>query len=137
MSVSGESVVLSNGATIYDQVDFGIQTQDISYARCPDGGTFTFADPTFDALNNCALGLTELLSSAVNVYPNPGNANFTIQTDASGVYAVYDLSGREITHGTLENSITVLEAQTWQYGTYLLRIQDKLGNVQTIQLIKN
>jgi hypothetical protein len=81
LSASGESVVISDGTTIYDQVDFGIQTQDISYARCPDGGTFTFADPTFDALNNCALGLNELSISTAHIYPNPSNGNFTIQAD--------------------------------------------------------
>lgn len=136
LSASGESVVLSDGTTIYDQVDFGSQTLDISYSRCPDGGTFTFTDPTFDALNNCALGLNEWSESAVRIYPNPTNANFTIQSEVDAAYAVYDLSGREITNGELENSLTVLDAQLWQSGTYLVRIQDKQGNMQTIQLIK-
>ena len=136
LSASGESCVLSDGTTIYDQVDFGAQSQDVSYARCPDGGTFTFADPTFDALNNCALGLNEYAAQPVHIYPNPSNANFTIQSEINALYVVYDLSGREITNGTLENSLTVLNAQTWQSGTYLVRIQDKQGNVQTSQLIK-
>ncbi len=136
LSASGESVVLSDGTTIYDQVDFGTQTTDISYARCPDGGTFTFTDPTFDALNNCALGLNEWSLSAARIYPNPSNANFTIQTDVNGIYAVYDLSGREVATGSLDTSLTVLDAQMWHAGTYLMRIQDNQGNVQTSQLIK-
>ena len=136
LSASGESLILSDGSVIYDQVDFGQQTQDVSYERCPDGGTFTFADPTFDALNNCALGLDEFSLQLVHIYPNPSNTNFTIQSDVNALYAVYDLSGREITSGTLESSLTVLNAQTWQSGTYLLRIQDKLGTIQISQLIK-
>jgi hypothetical protein len=136
LSASGESCVLSDGTTIYDQVDFGTQSQDVSYARCPDGGTFTFADPTFDALNNCALGLNELSVTLAHIYPNPSNVNFTIQSEVTAVYAVYDLSGREITTGTMENSLTVLNAEAWQSGNYLLRIRDQQGNVQTIQLIK-
>ncbi|MDF3029335.1 MAG: hypothetical protein K0S23_3642 [Fluviicola sp.] len=136
LSASGESCVLSDGTTIYDQVDFGTQSEDISYARCPDGGTFTFAGPTFDALNNCALGLNEFSVPLAHIYPNPSNLNFTIQSDVTGIYAVYDLSGREITTGTMENSLTVLNAETWQSGNYLLRIRDQQGNAQTIQLIK-
>jgi hypothetical protein len=136
LSASGESCVLSDGTTIYDQVDFGVQSQDVSYARCPDGGTFTFADPTFAALNNCALGLNEFAALPVHIYPNPSNENFTIQSEVNALYAVYDLSGREITSGILENSLTVLKAQSWQSGTYLVRIQDQQGNVQTSQLIK-
>lgn len=136
LSASGESCILSDGTTIYDQVDFGTQSPDVSYARCPDGGTFTFAYPTFDALNDCALGLNEFTAQTVHIYPNPSNSNFTIQSDVNSKYAVYDLSGREITSGVLENSLTVLNAQTWQSGTYLVRIEDQLGNVQTSQLIK-
>jgi hypothetical protein len=136
LSASGESCVLSDGTTIYDQVDFGTQSQDVSYARCPDGGTFTFADPTFDALNNCALSLNELSVPLAHIYPNPSNVNFTIQSEVTAVYAVYDLSGREITTGTMENSLTVLNAEAWQSGNYLLWIRDQQGNVQTIQLIK-
>lgn len=136
LSASGESVLLSDGTTIYDQVDFGMQTSDISYARCPDGGTFIAADPTFDALNNCTLGLNDFLTSSVRIYPNPGHLSFTIQTEVNGAYSVYDLFGREVAKGFLENSVTILDTQTWYSGTYLVRIQNDLGKVQTIQWIK-
>lgn len=136
LSATGESVILSDGTTIYDQVDFGQQTTDVSYARCPDGGTFTFASPTFDALNNCALGLNEWSALAVKVFPNPGNANFTIQSETQGMYEVIDLSGRSLVKGTLNGTVMVSEAQLWQAGNYLVRIQDTLGNAKTIQWIK-
>ncbi len=136
LSATGESVILSDGTTIYDQVDFGQQTTDVSYARCPDGGTFTFASPTFDALNNCALGLNEWSALAVKVFPNPGNANFTIQSETQGMYEVIDLSGRSLVKGTLNGTVMVSEAQLWQAGNYLVRIQDTLGNTKTIQWIK-
>lgn len=136
LSTTGESVILSDGSTIYDQVDFGQQTQDVSYERCPDGGTFTFAGPTFDALNNCALGLDEFTGISILIYPNPSNGNFTIQSDVDAVYTVYDLSGRSVTNGTLENKTTVLDAQQWQAGNYLVQIRDEKGNSKTVQLIR-
>ncbi len=136
LSASGESVILSDGTNIVDQVDFGQQTLDVSYARCPDGGTFTFAGPTFDALNNCALGLDETAMSSILVYPNPTHGSFTIQSAVKGTYVVYDLSGRNITEGVLENELTVLPAQEWQSGNYLVRIMHPEGNSRTIQLIR-
>lgn len=136
LSSAGESLILSDGTMIYDQVDFGQQSQDVSYARCPDGGTFTFADPTFDALNNCALKLNELAMSSVLIYPNPSNSSFTIRSEVKGTYAVYDLSGRCITEGSLENGITILTAQEWQSGNYLVNVSDETGNTRTIQLVK-
>ncbi len=137
LSSSGESVILSDGTTIYDQVDFGQQTIDVSYARCPDGGTFTFTNPTFDALNNCALGLDEVADFALLVYPNPSHTNFTIQTDINGSYEVVDLLGRQIVSGSLEGTVVSLDAQDWQTGNYLMRVMDTSGNSKTIQLIRN
>lgn len=137
LSSSGESVILSDGNTIYDQVDFGQQTTDVSYARCPDGGTFTFTNPTFDALNNCALGLNEEAAFTLLVYPNPSHSNFTIQSDINGSYEVFDLLGRQIVNGSLEGSAVSIDTQDWQTGNYLMRVQDTSGNSRTIQLIRN
>ncbi|MGV3612660.1 MAG: CotH kinase family protein [Fluviicola sp.] len=136
LSSAGESLILSDGTSIYDQVDFGQQTSDISYARCPDGGTFTLTWPTFDILNNCSLGLNELLLSSVTVYPNPTNDFFTIQSDVSGTYSISDLSGRLIDAGILETGTTLFNAQNWQAGNYLVRILDKDANAKTIRLIR-
>lgn len=136
LSASGESLILSDGVTSYDQVDFGQQTQDVSYARCPDGGTFTFASPTFNSLNDCALGLDELSAFSVQIYPNPVNGQFTIQSEVNGSYVICDLSGRRIAAGTLEDTLTVVNAGEWQAGNYLVQIRDKAGNGKTLQLIK-
>lgn len=136
LSSAGESLILSDGTSIYDQVDFGQQTSDISYARCPDGGTFTLTWPTFDILNNCSLGLNELLLSSVTVYPNPTNDFFTIQSDVSGTYSISDLSGRLIDAGILETGTTLFNAQNWQAGNYLVRILDKDAYAKTIRLIR-
>jgi hypothetical protein len=136
LSATGESVILSDGFTIFDQVDFGQQTTDISYARCPDGGTFTFATPTFDALNNCSLGLDEMTVLSVQVYPNPGNSDFIIQTELNGTYKVIDLLGRQTAGGILEGTGVVLDARSWNAGNYLLQVRDTSGNTKTIQLVK-
>jgi hypothetical protein len=136
LSGSGESVYLTNGSVIYDQVDFGVQTEDISYARCPDGGTFTFAAPTFDALNNCQLSVADAEQLEVMIYPNPSGSVFTIKMDLAAEYVVHDLSGRTILSGSIESQLTTLDAQSWNAGTYLVSIYDNSGKTRTIKLIK-
>jgi len=136
LSASGESIYLTNGSVIYDQVDFGTQTEDISYARCPDGGTFTTAAPTFDALNDCQLSLADAEQMEVMIYPNPSSSIFTIKTDLAAEYVVHDLSGRKILTGSLESQLTILDAQSWDAGTYLVNIYDNSGRSRTIKLIK-
>ncbi len=136
LSANGESVLLTNGSVIYDQVDFGVQTEDVSYARCPDGGTFTTTWPTFDALNDCQLSVDNVEILEIMIYPNPSTSIFTIKSDLSAEFIVYDLSGRQVTTGSLENQLTTLDAQYWDAGTYLVNVYDNSGKSRTIKLIK-
>jgi hypothetical protein len=142
LSAAGETLYLSNGngGTIYDMIAFGAQTEDVSYARCPDGGTFTFTAPTFDELNNCMLGIAETsVPLAIRLYPVPTEGNVFLQsaeTDALTI-RVTDLQGRIIF--ATESSAETLEipAESWFSGWYQLTAVSASGKMTSIPFIKN
>ena len=85
LGINGESVIISDGVTVLDGIDFPIQTTDVAYARCPDAGTFTYGNPTFAASNNCFLSISEdLLPLNVSVYPVPTSGNVFISSHEEG-----------------------------------------------------
>lgn len=138
LSIAGESVILSNGTTPYDQVDYTAQTTDVAYARCNDGGTFTFAQPTFNTLNNCHLSVNELLDFDLTIYPVPSATNFTIMSNEMESFelTVFDLQGRFIQHATFQNGTNELYAQNWESGVYQLVIAAKSGSSKVITVVK-
>jgi len=139
LSASGESLILSDGVTIFDQVDFGQQTEDVSYARCPDAGTFTFTDPTFDELNGCVLSVDEVAQSINAVlYPNPTSSSVTIQLeDWNGVsFNIIDMQGRILSEGSLSDTKTTLELGDWNNGVYFVNLTTSTGAIKTIPCIK-
>jgi hypothetical protein len=138
LSIAGESVILSNGTTPYDQVDFIAQTTNVAYARCNDGGTFTFAQPTFNTLNNCHLSVNELLDFDLTIYPVPSATNFTIVSNEMESFElnVFDLQGRDIQHVTIQNGTNELQAQIWESGVYQLVITAKSGSSKVITVVK-
>lgn len=138
LSIAGESVILSNGTTPYDQVDYIAQTTNVAYARCNDGGTFTFAQPTFNTLNNCHLSVNELLDFDLTIYPVPSATNFTIMSNEVESFElnVFDLQGRHIQHATIQNGMNELLAKNWESGVYQLVIIRKSGKSKVISVVK-
>lgn len=139
LSASGESLILSNGTTIYDQVDFGIQTTDVSYARCPDGQTFTYATPTFDALNNCFLSIEEeLIPMNVSVFPVPTNGNVFVSSKEAGslTLEVTDLQGRLLYSAVSSDELIEIPSFDWKAGYYYIRIQSENNKLTSVPFIK-
>jgi hypothetical protein len=127
LSINGESVILSNGTSIFNQVDFAAQTTDISYARCPDGGVFTYTTPTFNASNDCKNGLNEATAEDfISVFPNPSMENVFIANaqELELTIHVYDMTGRLMykTERVKSNSIDI-PSKTWNKGHYQFVIQ--------------
>jgi hypothetical protein len=138
LSALGESVILSNGSTIFDGVDYTLQSADISYARCPNGGsTFSFVQPTFDALNNCAVGLNELSTGfAVKMYPVPAQNVVTIEGNDHLTVEIMDMQGRLITHFDKNQFSHQLDISTWQAGCYITRLTAENGKTQAVLFTK-
>ncbi len=138
LSTTGESVVLSNGVTPYDQVDYSAQTVNVAYARCNDGGTFTLTQPTFAALNNCHLSVNELEIFDVTVFPVPSATNFSIRSNEQDelTLKVFDLQGRIVHEGTAINGVTEINASQWNPGVYQLLLQSTNGTSKVIAVVK-
>ena len=139
LSSSGESLFLSDGVNLFDQVDFGVQTADVSYARCPDGQTFTYATPTFDALNNCSLSLEEMEGSIeVKLFPVPTTDVVKVVLSDKGTYniMVMDLNGRKIFERETNESEVEINVIEWNSGFYQVFITDDFGNSRSLRMIK-
>lgn len=139
LGINGESVILSDGLTIHDQVDFPVQTTDVSYARCPDQGSFAFATPTFAATNNCYLSIEEdVLPLNVAVYPVPSTGNVFVRSNEEGTLKikVVDLQGRLLYSIASSEEIIEIPSFSWQSGYYRILIESEIGKITSVPMIK-
>ena len=137
LNASGELVILSNGATFYDQVGFGVQTPDVAYARCPDGGaTFAYVQPTYLASNNCFASI-EQMNFEVKIFPNPFNEQLSIQWDEqlTNHVMIVDVNGKEMLNDEFTSPENVISTANWSNGMYIVRIENVRG-VKTLKIIK-
>lgn len=139
LSASGEDLILSNGISIYDQVTFGVQTTDVSYARCNDGGTFTYANPTYDELNNCNLSVDEQsIPMNISVYPVPTSGNVFVSSSENTELTVFvvDLQGRILFETVTSESILEIPSSEWNAGYYRILIESQNGKTSNLPFIK-
>ena len=86
LSAGGEGLLLSDGTAVIDSINFGIQTADVSYGRCPNGtGGFIYISPaTFGIVNCNQSSLSEVESEQeILLYPNPSGTETNYQTLSS------------------------------------------------------
>lgn len=103
LSSDGEFIALVNldGITIIDSVSFGVQNDDISYGRLPDGNSnWNILSPTPLAINQ-GLGIkeNELPDEwLIYTYPNPFNdalnIQYTIPKEGNVKISILDILGR-------------------------------------------
>jgi hypothetical protein len=141
LSASGEEIIIThaNGYVI-DFFSFDNQTTDISMQRCPDGvGEFIFAEPSFNATNNCSHEIEELNCSKFkefDVFPNPVTDILNIKSQSVKIeeISIFDFSGRKIDDFSIENptSSFIHNIADYEYGVYLIRV----NYVYTLKFIK-
>lgn len=137
LSSNGDYVYLSHGFNVHDQVAFGPQLANISYARCPDAGLdFATIIPTPLANNNCNIGIAENDLLQVQVYPNPFQDQLIIDNQEDGVaLQVVDMNGRSMPTAALKNGKNFIDASEWASGIYMVHIQAAKGS-RTIKMVK-
>jgi hypothetical protein len=75
----------------------------------------------------------EALNHQFKLYPNPGETavSLEIMNDLWTHYVVSDMTGRSIQMGQFKNSV-VLQLESLESGSYLIRVQNDLGDAQRI-----
>ncbi|MFM7666818.1 MAG: T9SS type A sorting domain-containing protein, partial [Bacteroidota bacterium] len=140
LSSLGENLIFSNGATIYDQVAFGVQTADVAYARCPNGSAdFANVTPTPLASNNCQAGIEEFNSNLdVLVYPNPAIEKITIVSEESTEFQliITDVQGRIVLNESLGMGTHEFSISDWSNGIFYVNFSQENGLKLTKTLVK-
>ncbi|SFT54501.1 Por secretion system C-terminal sorting domain-containing protein [Lishizhenia tianjinensis] len=95
----------------------------------------TIVNEIFDVINT--VGTEEVGSlDQLSVYPNPSQGSFTIDLggNTEAKLTVYTLTGAQISETLSFNGSITLNADTWEKGVYLLKIESQ-GLVKTRKLI--
>jgi hypothetical protein len=129
LSASGETLILSKAdTTLADQVSFGIQKTDFSYARLPNGtGSFIIASPTFESNNNQSTPIVTPVQSAVQIYPNPVINHIVHILTGSGkntTISIRNLLGQTIFHDVINNEKQI-NTISWPKGVYIISLLNK------------
>jgi hypothetical protein len=129
LSAGGDYVYLSHGFNVHDQISFGPQLANISYARCPDAGlSFATIIPTPLANNNCQIGIQENELLQVQVYPNPFADQFTIESYEDAIQLnIKSFNGQLLYASALQNGKYQIDASAWASGMYILELQSQKG----------
>jgi spore coat protein CotH len=128
LSASGEEVYLSNGdGEIIDNVSFGIQNEDVTYGRIPNGsGSFATNSPTPLGFNQpWSLDISAQKVEYV-LYPNPASTvlRTLFNQKVNGTLTIFHINS-----GQVINNESLTDAWAWNYdvssmvkGMYILRI---------------
>jgi hypothetical protein len=140
LSSLGENLTFSNGAMIYDQVAFGVQSTDIAYARCPDGGvSFNNVTPTPLASNNCFAGIQEAVKNLnVVIYPNPAINDLIILSEENENFelTITDVQGRIILNESIAFGSHNFDISEWSKGVFYVTMTKTNGQRLTKTLVK-
>ena len=130
LSANGEKLILSNqSGQILDSLTLGPQQTDISVGRCPDGtGPFmNFTSPSFNS-TNCTVGIDEMSSLRIGIFPNPANSLFTIrffdQSLIEKIEIINEIGQIVFSKKVNGSHEVVLDGTTLKPGIYFLRLND-------------
>ncbi len=135
LSAGGEALYLyAPDGNLIDGVEFGPQSTDLSYARCPNGsGAFGILSPTFWADNNtaCLTPTTEIQpeENSWSFYPNPVKDILYWQSSAPLSQPLeaqlYQLNGQLLKRYYLSSTQGQIDLQKLPKGVYFLFIREQ------------
>lgn len=129
LSASGEVLSLYNPEMeLVDQIAFGEQTTDLTFARYPNGtGNFRIQSPTFDGNNDAILAVEDnLVSEGFLIYPNPVEEKLHIRVQDEinyGVIIIVNSVGERIYSSTADNK--VVDVSGWPTGVYVIIVGNR------------
>ncbi|MCB0853840.1 MAG: T9SS type A sorting domain-containing protein, partial [Bacteroidetes bacterium] len=140
LSNNGEFLSLAYAdGTILDSVSFGIQDNDTTFGRFPNGtGSFGLMYPTFGKSNGFFTAIdTDLSESSARIYPNPTLGQVFIEFPLPGEHLirVISVAGQELgQYEALNQSQIELQLYELPPGIYFIQIDG--GRYQKIVLGK-
>ncbi|MEM1121938.1 MAG: CotH kinase family protein [Bacteroidota bacterium] len=137
ISANGEELFLLNADTmIIDEITFGEQRTDESFARFPNGtGDFAFSTSTFNANNGQTTSFEsiDLNHPSLNVYPNPAGDWLTVEILNKANKSehmrieIFDLHGRSVYQQQSNTDIQQISLESFASGLYFVVVNDLLG----------
>ena len=91
-----------------------------------DGNGCSNTDMVTITVNDCA-DIKEILSAAIEIYPNPTNAIFTIELEGSFDFNLMDSRGRLVAEGSATNTTTI-SLENAEAGVYFLNVHHSNAN---------
>ena len=126
LSSEGESIFLSDASgTLVDQIIFTDQSEDMTYARFPNGtGNFQEMYPTFNDINIDVSSLNEFdYQASLKIYPNPARTSVNIELmTIDGLFEpvmIYTLDGQLIYQIEIKDHFE-LDVSDWVKGLYFV-----------------
>ena len=131
LSNFGEQLILSNSdSSIIDSITFLPQSDDVSFARNPNGtGPFSMMIPTFNKNNNTTT-VNDISISSFVCYPNPFSDKLNIKSESS--FYIRDVFGRIILESNPSEKI--INTSSWSEGLYFVDLKGDSNT--TYKLIK-
>lgn len=126
LSKQGESLMLLNPESeISDYVEFGLQVEDMGYARVPNGtGNFVIQAPTFASTNTPVISEVGELNQHIHIYPNPTSDFLYFRSDGIAIdrAELLDMTGRLVFSSNVNATSGRVDGRSFARGTYLLRL---------------
>ncbi len=141
LAVAGEALMLSNGEnSIIDSISFGVQTDDVSMGRCPNGtGDFDFLSLTSFNSENCidpVIPVDPPLQTYVYLSESLNELNYVWAGDtAISKIQIRNYLGQNVKTISLieKSSINIFALRA---GVYFITFYDAIGNRKTIPFVK-
>jgi CotH kinase protein/Lamin Tail Domain/Secretion system C-terminal sorting domain len=131
LSASGETLILSDKDTAQiNIVPFGVQQNDKSWARKPNGtGNFGIQAPSFNKNNDLISTPTQdfLTDNDIRIYPNPTTQGIQIEvnSDKKVLVQIFNLLGQRLYEATILERAFV-KTEDWQQGMYVVKIGSQI-----------
>ena len=106
-----------NGYTSTDEDPTGLEGGSYEVTITDDNGCTFVLQVTVDSF----VGLDDYSSNNFNVYPNPTNGSFNIDTESNGTVEILSLNGKIVYTTTIEKGKTMLNVTGLAQGVYTLR----------------
>jgi spore coat protein CotH len=132
-SASGEKAILSYAdGTILESITFGVQTDDMGYARIPNGtGAFVVQSPTFNINNETYLSVDDFsVTEGISIYPNPVADVLNISDVNSSLenVKIYSIHGQLIYENSYAyQSQAIIDVSNYASGLYIVRVNDSMN----------